>query len=103
MSSYKDSITKVDHSNYDAIVHESDVERQFALSLDGDERIKLFVKLPSCFKVETPVGGFIQNSVEILKEFIRLDPNIINSFKLLCKQSTCFGWEDSLVRMFDER
>ena len=58
MSSYKDSITKVDHSIYDAIVHDSDVERRFALSLDGDERIKLFVKLPGWFKVETPVGSY---------------------------------------------
>lgn len=58
MSSYKDSVIKVDHSIYDAIVHDSEIERQFALSLDGDERIKLFVKLPGWFKVETPVGEY---------------------------------------------
>jgi hypothetical protein len=49
------------------------------------------------------VGGFIQECVEMLKEFVQLDQNIINSFKLLCEQSTCFGWEEPLVRMYDER
>ncbi|MFA5248036.1 MAG: hypothetical protein WC415_02200 [Patescibacteria group bacterium] len=49
------------------------------------------------------VGGFIQEGVEVLKEFVQLDKSIINGFELLCKQSTCFGWEESLVRMYDER
>lgn len=49
------------------------------------------------------VGGFIQECVEILKEFVLLDPNIVNSFGLLCKKSTCFGWEEPLVLMYDER
>ncbi|MDO8668488.1 MAG: SWIM zinc finger family protein [bacterium] len=48
------------------------------------------------------VGGFMQECVEILKEFSQLDKKCINTFELLCKQSTCFGWEDPLVRMYDE-
>jgi len=49
------------------------------------------------------VGGFIQESVEVLKEFVKMDQGIINSFERLCEQSTCFGWEEPLVRMYDER
>ena len=55
---YKDAAQKVEHSIYDAIVFDSDVEKRFALDLDHDERIKLFVKLPAWFKIETPVGTY---------------------------------------------
>ncbi|MFH1030261.1 MAG: SWIM zinc finger family protein [bacterium] len=49
------------------------------------------------------VGGFIQECVEILKEFAELDKKCIDTFKLLCAQSTCFDWENELVRIYDER
>jgi len=56
--SYKDVIQPVNHSIYDAIVWDSETEKNFAVELDGDERIKLFIKLPNWFKVETPIGGY---------------------------------------------
>ena len=56
--SYKDAIQPVKNSIYDAVVYDSDIEKNFAVELDGDERIKLFIKLPNWFKVETPVGGY---------------------------------------------
>ena len=49
---------KVSHSVYDYVVYESEVEREFAKSLDEREDIKLFVKLPDWFKLETPVGTY---------------------------------------------
>ncbi len=58
LQSYKDSIQPVDNSIYDAIVFDSDVEKNFALNLNSDERIKLFIKLPAWFKVNTPVGDY---------------------------------------------
>jgi type III restriction enzyme len=39
-------------------VYDSEVEREFAKRLDEREDIKLFVKLPDWFKVETPVGTY---------------------------------------------
>lgn len=56
--SHKESVHKVSNSIYDAIVYDSEVEKTFAIDLDGDERIKLFIKLPNWFKVETPAGGY---------------------------------------------
>ncbi|OGY45755.1 MAG: hypothetical protein A2744_00025 [Candidatus Buchananbacteria bacterium RIFCSPHIGHO2_01_FULL_44_11] len=56
--SYKDAVQPVKNSIYDAIVYDSDIEKNFAVELDGDERIKLFIKLPNWFKVETPIGGY---------------------------------------------
>lgn len=44
-------------SIYNAIVHDSDIERNFAIDLDHDERIKLFIKLPAWFSIKTPLGG----------------------------------------------
>jgi type III restriction enzyme len=52
------SALKVKNSIYDFIVYDSEVEREFAKKLDEREDIKLFVKLPSWFKVETPVGEY---------------------------------------------
>ena len=58
IESYKDAIQPVKNSIYDAVVYDSDVEKNFAIELDADERIKLFIKTPNWFKVETPVGGY---------------------------------------------
>lgn len=55
---YKDVVQPVKNSIYDAVVYDSDVEKNFAVELDSDERIKLFIKMPNWFKVETPVGGY---------------------------------------------
>jgi hypothetical protein len=49
---------KVKKSIYDYVIYESDVEREFARKLDQREDIRLFVKLPDWFKVETPVGTY---------------------------------------------
>jgi type III restriction enzyme len=58
LESYKDSTLKVTRSIYNAIVHDSAVEKNFALALEQDERIKLFIKMPNWYKIETPVGGY---------------------------------------------
>jgi type III restriction enzyme len=45
-------------SLFDAVVYESEVEKQFARDLDNSEYVKLFVKLPSWFKIDTPIGQY---------------------------------------------
>jgi len=52
------SAERVNNSIYEYVVYDSEVEREFAKSLDAREDIKLFVKLPSWFKIETPVGTY---------------------------------------------
>jgi len=49
------------------------------------------------------VGGFMYEVVEVLKEFADLDEKCIKAFKKLCGQETCFGWEELLVKIFDEQ
>jgi len=49
------------------------------------------------------VGGFIRVVVEMLQEYAKRDPQIIDAFEKLCGRETCFEWEEPLVRIFDER
>lgn len=45
-------------SLFDHIEFESEVEKQFAKDLDNNEAVKLFVKLPRWFKIDTPIGSY---------------------------------------------
>jgi type III restriction enzyme len=49
---------RVNRSVYEYVVYESEVEREFARKLDEREDIKLFVKLPGWFKIDTPVDKY---------------------------------------------
>ena len=49
---------QVKNSIYEYVVYDSEVERGFAERLDQREDIKLFVKLPGWFQVDTPVGKY---------------------------------------------
>ncbi|WP_120005061.1 DEAD/DEAH box helicase family protein [Nesterenkonia muleiensis] len=45
-------------TDFDYVVYDSSVERQFAEMLDSREDIRLFMKLPDKFKIDTPVGPY---------------------------------------------
>jgi type III restriction enzyme len=47
-----------DKSLYDFVEFESEVERQFARDLDANEHVRLFIKLPRWFKIDTPIGPY---------------------------------------------
>ena len=51
---------EVNKSVYEYVVYDSDVEREFARQLDLREDIKLFVKLPGWFEIDTPVENTIR-------------------------------------------
>lgn len=52
------SALQVTKSVYDCVVYDSEIEREFAKRLDERGDIKLFVKLPSWFEIDTPVGKY---------------------------------------------
>ena len=58
LKDYFEQSLKVNNSVFDNIIYDSEVERRFAEDLDKREDIKLFVKLPSFFKIETPIGTY---------------------------------------------
>jgi len=50
---------KVEHSVYDYVVYDSStVEKPVAVALDNDPNVKMFFKIPSRFKIETPIGTY---------------------------------------------
>ena len=51
-------VTNKDKTDFDYVVFDSAVEKQFAQYLDGREDIKLFMKLPGKFLIPTPVGNY---------------------------------------------
>ncbi len=51
-------VSNQDKTLYDYVVFDSDVEKEFARALDNNESVKFYCKLPSWFKVDTPVGHY---------------------------------------------
>lgn len=49
---------QVQNSIYEYVEYDSQIERRFAEELDSREDIRLFVKLPAWFHVETPIGTY---------------------------------------------
>jgi type III restriction enzyme len=49
---------QVNNSIYEYVPYDSEIELEFARKLDQREDIKLFVKLPSWFEIDTPVGKY---------------------------------------------
>jgi type III restriction enzyme len=58
---YLDNLYRVQHADktpYDYVEYQSNVEKTFAKSLDDNDAVKFFVKLPGWFTVDTPIGPY---------------------------------------------
>ena len=59
---YKDKdivdVSDPDKNPFDYVKFDSIIEREFAMECDRDEEVKLYAKLPSSFKVDTPFGAY---------------------------------------------
>lgn len=58
----------VTKSVFSHVLYDSNVERDFAESLNGDDDVKLFVKLPDWFKIETPLGTYNPDWAVVLEK-----------------------------------
>ena len=61
MIRYISNLYKIQNPNksiYDWVEFSSEIERQFAEDLDNNENVKLFIKLPTWFKIDTPIGPY---------------------------------------------
>jgi len=45
------------------------------------------------------VGGFIEETVQVLKEYAKLNPSCAEAFNELKGKETCFGWEEPLLTL----
>ncbi len=58
IKTYKNKIVPSKKSIYEHTIFDSDGEREFAKNLDSSDMVKVFAKLPSWFKVDTPIGEY---------------------------------------------
>ena len=45
------------------------------------------------------VGGFIEETEQVLKEYAKLNPSCVEAFNELKGKETCFGWEEPLLTL----
>lgn len=61
ITSYLNNLYKVKKENkclFDNVPCDSEIEKKFAKDLDDNEHVRLFVKLPGWFKIDTPIGTY---------------------------------------------
>lgn len=52
------NMIEAEKSVFDHVIYDSDIEQSFAESLERNNAIKLYAKLPNWFKIDTPLGGY---------------------------------------------
>ena len=55
-------------SPYDYVIYDSIIERDIAKRFENSDNIKLYAKLPSWFKIDTPLGGYNPDWVIVWSE-----------------------------------
>jgi len=61
LESYMDNLYEVKKKQktlFDYVIYDSDTEKEFAKDLESMERVRFYVKLPSWFKIDTPLGTY---------------------------------------------
>jgi len=87
-----------------AVVSDLPVNKQTAEVL-----VKLLLRLDKKLRVSGvddsngTVGGFMGAVVQMLVEYVRIDPECIEKLKSLLGKETCFDWGEPLIRILDER
>lgn len=68
IESWEQYLVPSQRSIYDHVVADSDIERKFAEGLEKRDDVKVYVKLPSWFKVPTPVGEYNPDWALVLED-----------------------------------
>lgn len=68
---YKEKVVEVtdNRSVYNYIEVDSEVEREFAIECEQDQDVKFYIKLPSWFKVKTPLGQYNPDWALLIEEY----------------------------------
>jgi type III restriction enzyme len=53
---------------YDHVVYDSEVEHGFAAAFERSDDVKVYAKLPSWFRIETPLGGYNPDWAVVVEE-----------------------------------
>ena len=79
-------------SIFDAIEYESEVEKRFARDLDYNDNVKVFVKLPGWFRIDTPIGPYNPDWAFVTKQeeklyFVRETKSTLDSEERRTKEN----------------
>ncbi|MDQ6989037.1 MAG: restriction endonuclease subunit R, partial [Mariprofundaceae bacterium] len=55
---FSKNMLKAEKSVYEQVIYDSDVEQAFAKSFESSDDVKVYAKLPSWFKIDTPLGSY---------------------------------------------
>ena len=58
LNSYLDKMLEAKKNVYDYVAYDSAVESKFVEEMEKNENVKLYVKLPDWFKINTPLGSY---------------------------------------------
>ena len=61
---------------FDCVMHDSDTESQFAHDCSMDERVRFFFKLPSKFKIPTPLGSYNPDWAVVFEDADNQQPRV---------------------------
>jgi len=65
-------VNDMDKTLYDHVVYDSEIENQFAAELEARDEVEFYIKLPSQFKIETPLGTYNPDWAIVFKNDKRL-------------------------------
>lgn len=86
------NIVEVSKGLYDNMVCDSEVERNFALDLDEENKIRVFVKLPHWYTVPTPIGSYNPDFALVLEK-TSLDDGTKASYYFVIETKGSREWE----------
>ncbi|MEK7574024.1 MAG: hypothetical protein AAB514_00645 [Patescibacteria group bacterium] len=95
--SYQNSLSEGCH-RLSKIISELPVSEQTAkLLVDMLLRLDKKLCMGGVDDSDGTVGGFMEETVRMLKEYAKLDSSCAKAFNALKDRETCFGWEESLL------
>lgn len=74
IQTWKEYLIPAEHSVYDNVIFDSNVEKDFVKKLEDDNRVKLYIKLPAWFKVPTPIGNYNPDWAIVMEKRTALTP-----------------------------
>lgn len=78
---------------YDRIIWDSQVERDFASSLDDHHAVQVFVKLPKSYKVPTPIGNYEPDFALVIEKRDLDNPEADPLFYFVVETKGTTEWE----------
>ena len=61
-------IVPVKNGLYDGVIYDSDIEKDFTLGVDNENKVKAFVKLPKWYEIDTPIGKYNPDFALVLEK-----------------------------------